>query len=243
MGVKNLQVNDALVAMDDTATNRWYGVTGNAQGFDLASGFPTDDTTGDPTEFTYTVTEAGAGTTDFTNAVTGSGDRALLTNAANEYDGANLQLKGEAVTVTANKPFYCGAKIKISDATQSDFFFGLAETDTTLLATGTAHAIALGGDGLFFSKLDGTTTVSAKTYLDGSETATANSETVMTTGYHTYEVYYDGDSVKFYHDGSLVTCVSASLPDGSMTLSFNFRNGEAAVKTATIQWMRAFQVN
>lgn len=243
MGVRQLQVNDALVYMDDSVENRWYGVVGNAQGFDLEQAFPIDDTTGDPTQFAYTVVEAGTGSTLFTHAVTGSGDKALLTNAAGEYDGANIQLKGEAVTVTTGKPFYCGAKIKISDATQSDFFFGLAETDTTLMATSTAHAIALGGDGVFFSKLDGSTTVAAKTYLDGSATATANSATAMTTGYHIYEIYYDGGTVNFYHDGTFVTSTAASLPDGAMTLSFNFRNGAAAVKTATIQWMRAFQVN
>ena len=243
MGVRQLQVNDALVLMDDSVENRWYGLNGNGQGFDLPIVSPLDDTTADPTEWIYTPTEAGTGSTLYTNAVTGSGDKALVTNAANEYDGINMQLKGEAFTITTDKPFYFGCKMKISDATQSDLFIGLAEADTTLLNASTSHAIALGGDGLFFVKLDGSTTVAAKTYLDGAQTGTGDSETVITTGYHIYEIYYNGSEVVFSMDGSEVTRVTASLPDGAMTPSLNFRNGEAVVKTATIQWLRAFQVN
>ena len=106
MGVRFLQINDARVYLDDIVDNRWYGVIGNGHGFDLAAGFPTYDTTGDPTEFTDTVTEAGAGTTIVSNGVTGSGDRLLITNAGNEYDGANVQLKGEGYLLTTDKPIY-----------------------------------------------------------------------------------------------------------------------------------------
>lgn len=202
--------------------------------YKLEAGFPTDDTTGDPLGWTSTVVEAGTGTTTFAHAVTGTGDVALITTAANEYDGGNYQLQGEAFDVVTDKAFYFGARIKVSDATQSDLFIGLAETDTTLMNTSTSHAIALGGDGAFFVKLDASTTIAAKTYLDGAETNTANVSTALDTSYHWYEIVYENNTIKFYFDGALVSCFSASFPDGQMTPSINFRAGEAVAKTLTI---------
>lgn len=211
--------------------------------YKLEAGFPTDDTTGDPLGWTSTVVEAGTGNTTFVQSVTGSGDIAIITTAANEYDGGNYQLKGEPFSVTANKKLYFGAKIKVSDATQSDLFIGLAETDTTLMATSSAHAIALGGDGLFFSKLDAGTTIAAKSYIDGAETNTANVGTALDTAYHWYEIVYDGTNVKFYFDGSEVTCFTADFADGELTPSINFRAGEAVAKTLTISNLVAVAIN
>lgn len=209
----------------------------------LEAGFPVDDTTGDPLGWTSTVVEVGTGTTIFSNAVTGAGDIALITTAANEYDGGNYQLNGEPFDVTSGKKLYFGAKLKVSDATQSDLFIGLAETDTTLMATSSAHAIALGGDGLFFSKLDAVTAINAKSYVDGAETNTAAVSTALDTSYHWYEIVYDGTNVKFYFDGALVSTFTADFPDGQLTPSINFRAGAAAAKTMTISNLIAVAIN
>jgi len=209
----------------------------------LEAGFPVDDTTGDPIGWTSTVVEVGTGTTIFSNAVTGGGDIALITNAANEYDGGNYQMNGEPFDITSGKKLYFGAKIKISDATQADLFIGLAETDTTLMNTSSSHAIALGGDGIFFSKIDAVTTITAKTYLDGAEVNTANVSTAMDTSYHWYEFEYDGSSIRMYFDGELVATYTASFPDGQITPSINFRNGAAAVKTMTIANLVTIAIN
>lgn len=211
--------------------------------YSLNAGFPVDDTTGDPLGWTSTVVEAGTGTQIFANAVTGGGDIALITTAANEYDGGNYQLNGEAFDITSGKELYFGAKIKVSDATQSDLFIGLAETDTTLMNTSTSHAIALGGDGLFFSKLDGVTAINAKSYVDGSETNTAAVSTALDTSYHWYEIVYNGTDVKFYFDGSLVSTFTADFPDGEITPSINFRAGAAAAKTLTIAKLVTIAIN
>jgi hypothetical protein len=235
------KVLDSSVYTDETYSWRWLDAWGDVTKFLSTSGFAVDDTTGDPTQFTTTVVEAGTGTNVVSNDVTGN-NWMLETTAANEYDGVNLQLLGEAFKIATNKPFYFGCKLSVSDATQSDLFIGLAETDTTLMATSSAHAIALGGDGCFFSKLDGSTTVAAKTYLDGAQVGTANATTALNTSKHTYEIYFDGEYVNYYFDAVLVTKTKTSLPDGAMTPSFNFRAGAAAAKTCTIEWMRAIQV-
>ncbi|MBW1853103.1 MAG: hypothetical protein JRJ00_00220 [Deltaproteobacteria bacterium] len=209
----------------------------------LEAGFPVDDTTGDPLGWTSTVVEGGTGTQIFANAVTGTGDIALLTTADDDYDGGNYQLKGEAFDVVTDKKLYFGAKVKLSDATQTDLFIGLAETDTTLMATSSAHAITLGGDGLFFSKLDAVTAITAKTYLDGAEVNTATVSTAMDTEYHWYEIVYEQNVCKFYFDGDLVTTFTASFPDGQLTPSINFRAGADAVKTMTISNFIAVAIN
>jgi hypothetical protein len=242
MAIKQQAKNGAWIFFDDTKLVRWVDAIGpDVVKFELSQGFPTDDTTGDPTQFNYTVTEAGTGNTTAVNAVT-AGDNMLITTAANEYDGANIQLKGEKFKLVSGKPLYFGCKLKISDATQSDLFVGIAETDTTLMATSSAHAIALGGDGVFFSKLDGVTTLIFKNYLDGAETGTASYGTALDTAYHVYEFYYDGESVKGYIDNTLVGTFTASLGDGDMTPSINVRAGEAAAITSNIAWMRCIQL-
>ena len=52
--------------------------------------FPTDDTTGDPTEYTSTVVEAGSGNTTIAQT-DASGGQVLITTAANENDGGSYQ--------------------------------------------------------------------------------------------------------------------------------------------------------
>lgn len=242
MAIKEQIKNDAKVFFDDTKIIRWVDAFGpDVVKFLLDGILPVDDTTGDPTQFSMTVTEAGAGDTTCVNAAT-AGDCLLVTTAANEYDGINLQAKGEKFKLETGKPLYFGCKLKVSDATQSDLFLGIAETDTTLMATSSAHAIALGGDGVFFSKLDASTTIAFKNYLDGAQTNTADYGTALDTDYHVYEFYWNGESVKGYIDNVLVGTFTASLGDGDMTPSINFRAGEAVAKTCTIAWMRIIQL-
>ena len=202
--------------------------------YSLGAGFPVDDQTGDPLGWTTTVTEAGAGTQIFANAETGGGDIALLTTAATDFDGGNYQLLGEAFDIVTDKKLYFGAKIKLSEATQSDLFIGLAETDATLMATASTHAISLGGGGVFFSKLDAVTAINAKSYEGGAETNTAAVSTALDTAYHWYEFMYAENVVKFYFDGALVTTFTADFPTGAMTPSINFRTGANAAITMTI---------
>lgn len=244
MSVQIDRKNNALIYFDDTKTSpAWV----DAYGLEVVKkligpGVPTDDTTGDPTQYTMTVVEAGAGNSTVVNSAT-AGEALLFTTAANEYDGINLQMKGETFKLEASKPLYFGAKLKVSDATQSDILIGLCETDTTLLATSSAHAIAVSGDGAFFSKLDASTTLAGKAYLDGAQSASANYGTAIAddTAF-TVELYWDGVNLKYYVNDSLIQTINASLPDGDLTFSINYRAGAAAAKTASLYWARIIQL-
>lgn len=228
---------------DESTGLRIYDAVGDVQKFVGITPEPTDDTTGDPTRFTMTVTEAGGGgDSTVVNSATAGNWLTIVTDNA-EYDGVNLQAKGEAFKIESGKPLYFGVKLAINDATQSDFLVGLMETNTALLATSSAHAIGGSGiEGAFFVKLDGATSVNAKTYEANSQTNSAAWGTSLDTSAHIYEITWDGSSqLGFYVDGAIVGCFTGTLPNGDLTPSINVRAGSAAARTCEVYWMRCFQ--
>lgn len=241
--IQSKHINNSLVYYDDRATERWL----DAFGPDVVKylgelGQGMDDATGDPNAFTTTVTEVGGGgDSTIIKAVT-AGYLFLLETANADYDGINAQLQGEAFKVASGKPMYFGAKLQVNDADETSILVGLSETDTTLLATSSAHAVAVSGDGAFFSSLDGSTVIAFKTYKDGSETNTANADTALADDTDmVLEIYWDGSTLYGYQNGVLVGSFSADMPDDDMTVSINFRTGTTTANTCKLAWIRAIQ--
>lgn len=164
---------------------------------------------------------------------------ALVTTGGTEYDGDNIQFTGSQFALAAGKPAYFGAKLSISDATETDLLFGLCGVDTTLTAASSAHAINVGASGVFFSKLDGVTAGYFKTYATATETNSAAAFT-LDTDVHTYEFFWDGVELVAYVDAVQVAAFT-SVPTAVLTPSLAFRAGAAAAKTCTIHWIRAIQ--
>ena len=194
---------------------------------------PVDDTTGDPTGWTMTVVEAGAGDSTVASANV-SGGALLLTTDQNENDGINLQLNGESFKLVSGNPLYFGARLKISDATESDFFIGLAITDTDILGGVT--------DRIGFQKLDGSTDLKFMLEKDSTETLTAALHTVDTSNM-ILEFYFDGTNIEVFVDGvSVATPAVTNLPDDEeLRVSLQLLAGAAAAKTMTVDWIRVFQ--
>lgn len=190
----------------------------------------------------FTVTKVGASTFGPTD---GSGGLGLITTGAVENDGINAQVPGEAFKLALNGTTwacYFGCRLKISEATQSDFFLGLAITDTDILGGVT--------DRVGFEKLDGSTAVKAMVEKNSTETL---SGTLLTadTNFHTYELFFNGTTERggptldFFIDGAEVAVNFAltNLPDDEeLTPSLQFLAGSAGAKTATFDWIRAIQV-
>lgn len=238
--IKTKSVKNAQVTYDDRYNERWLDAVGeNVTKFIINSGnsVPTDDTTGDPTQFTMTVVEVGAGTTTCVNN-TEEGQALLVTTAANENDSINLQAKGAVFKIESGCPMYFGIKCKASEATQSDLLVGLCEVDTTLMA---AHALAVTDDGVYFSCIDAVTTINFTNELGGVE-GTAASAVALTTGEHIYEIYYDGSTLYAYVDDILVTSLTSGLADQALTPSVFFGNGDANARTLDIAWIRAIKL-
>jgi hypothetical protein len=225
-------VNGYQVYYDDYEY-RWVKAIGQSpRAWELRYG--SDFTDGN--EFAVNYVDVGAGDSAFTQAIT-AGDRALLTTAQNESDGGQFQLEGTPFQIASGKPFYFGAKLSISDATQSDLFIGLSEIDTTIL---NAHAVSI-GNGVYFAKLDGVTTISANAEI-ATVVSTANVGTAMDTSKHTYEIYFDGTTMYFYFDDGLVLSLTSGWPTVVVSPTFAYGAGAAGADTALVEWMRCIQL-
>ena len=223
---------------DETTTLRIYDVVGDVAKYNPQAGIATDDTTGVPTSMVVTQT----GTNTIVNSVT-AGNTLTITTGATEYNGVNAQVKGEKFIIATGKPLYFGAKLSIDDATQSDILIGLAETKTDLLKTSTAHGVlATAVEGVFFTKIDGVTTINAMTYEAGTLTNSAACGTAIDTAAHIYEIVWDGTSqLSFYFDGVIVGTFTGTIANGDLTPSINVRAGSAQARVCEVSWIRCFQ--
>lgn len=193
---------------------------------------PGTDATLDP--WTVTLVEAGAGESTVAAGVGGNGTLLITTDAA-EDDGVSLQLKGEAFKLEASKPLYFGARVKISDATQSDFFIGLAITDTAILGGVT--------DSIGFTKVDGSTALAFVVNKNSTATTASSLYTVVADTYAIIEFYWDGAALEVFVDGlSVATPAVTNLPDDEeLTPSIEFLAGAAAAKTMNVDWVRVIK--
>ncbi len=201
--------------------------------FDFSS-LPVDNTTGDPDTWTNTPVEIGAGTSTAAMGTTYSGDM-LLTTAANEDDGINLQVKGEAFVQAASRYLYFGCKLQLLDATQSDIIVGLCITNATLLGGMT--------DGIYFRSVDGSANIASVTEVGSAETENLAVGLLVNTTDITLEFYAeDAATTYFYIDGTLVATHTAGQTAEVLTPSISYLAGAAGVDTVTVDWMRTIQI-
>ena len=206
-------------------------------------------------EWTITTTEGGSGAA--TEALTSSSGGALLiTNDDADNDADFFNLKGESFKLNTSNPFFFKARLKVSDATQSDWVMGLQITDTTPLAV---------SDGIYFRKDDGDTDIDfsiMKDSTDSGSSAIATCGTDMMTVAFVYtppgfapSEYADTirayvttgstngtQSVDYLVPAKVYTgasSLSGFCDDEELTISFGIQNGAAAAKTMTIDYVLA----
>ncbi len=195
------------------------------------------DVTSTEYDLTWTITrvEAGGGESTFA-PIDGVGGLCRVTTDAFENDGINAQLRGEAFKLTTTTAgVYFGIRMKASEATQSDFFAGLAITDTDILGGVT--------DRIGFEKLDGSTDV--KVMLEKNTTETLSSSVLtLDASYHIYEFFFSGTKVEFFVDGvSKATPAVTNLPDDEdLRPTIQFLAGDANARTLDIDWIRVVQI-
>jgi len=190
----------------------------------------------DPSGWTTTVVEVGAGTTEF-DVNNAAGRVGTITTAANENDGGSYQLLGESFELTADQDVYAGVCLQINDADQTDLLFGLCITDTALLGGMT--------DGVYIESLDASASISVVTEKNSTETQTDSVGTITDATDITLELYYSGadSNVEFFVDGSSVGTHTTNIPnDEALRLSIEFLTGEAVANTCNVQWLRAIQI-
>ncbi len=131
----------------------------------------------------------------------------------------------------SGKELFFEARLKVSDATQSDVVIGLQITDATPLDV---------SDGVFFIKADGSTSVSLLVEKNGTATTTSSVATMANDTFISLGFYYDGASSIQYSVNGVVkgTSVTTNLPDDEdMTVSIALQNGEAVAKTMTVDYV------
>jgi hypothetical protein len=176
----------------------------------------------------WVVTETDAGATQAIAADV-LGGALLITNTATDDDIVQLQSAEQAWKLGAGKKLWFETKLKVSDATQSDVFVGLATTDTSIIA-GTTDSVG-------FRKADGAAALVSITEDNTTET-TNSAATMVADTFVTLGFYWDGVSkVRFYVNRALTATHTANIEQtNALALTFTLQNGEAAAKTMTIDY-------
>lgn len=184
--------------------------------------------------WTVTLVEGGDGETTITLPDVVGGALLITTDNA-ENDGASLQLDGESFELTSGQAaVYFGIRLRTGEATQSDLLVGLCITDTALLGGMT--------DGVYFRKVDGSTSLAVVTEKDSTETETTGVLAVAAATDYFLEFFFDGSSVEFYVDGVPVARHDTNIPVEQLTPSIEFLTGNALVETLQVDFVRAIQI-
>lgn len=178
----------------------------------------------------WTITEVGTGSRALTNE---DGGVLLITNGATDDNSNFFNKVGESFLMEANKKAFFEARIKSSEATQSDIVLGLQITDTTPLDV---------TDGIFFLKSDGDALFDFIVEKYSTATTTSEVATLVDDTYITLGFAFDGKSeIAIFVNGAQVgTSVGTNIPnDEELTISFGIQNGEAVAHTLSVDYIFA----
>lgn len=217
----------------DTDTRRWFSTLPMGQEPDFITyenNFLAEQDYA-AADWIITTTEAGSG--DATEALASDeiGGALLITNDDADNDSDELQATQENWGLQAGKKMWYETRIKVSDATQSDLFLGLAITDTTII-DGTTDSIG-------FRKDDGDANIDVVSEKDSTETLTDSGKDLVDDTYVKLGMYWDGVStVEFYVDRNKVASHTTNNPDDeNLTITMAIQNGEAVAKTMTVDYI------
>ena len=235
MSVIQEYLNENIILRDTSFTHRWY----DAWGANVVKSIE------DFVQLSFSAANLPAA---YLNTLTGAGSAALvagsesgellMTNDAADNATHNMQLLGEAFTLSARYPTYFGVRFKISDIAAQDVLIGLSITDTAAIEGGTS-------DGLYFRKDDADSRLWFIAEKNSSETAMAVATLVNAT-YITAEYLYLSGIVYVYINGVQVAELADSninFPnDEYLTVTLAEQNGEGVAKTMTTDWIKAIQI-
>ena len=176
-----------------------------------------------------------------------NGEVNLTSANTTDNDGASIQAKQEsfALPTTAGNKLYFETRVKISDATQTDFLVGFTET----FATNPENAL-LSSNVIGFVKVDGSAIVKGTTESGDTQTlvefadttkSTMENDTYVTLGL----VATKNDStnkVQFYINRNLVGTSTTNIPTANMKVMAMSVSGDATgQKITTVDYIMAAQ--
>lgn len=190
----------------------------------------------------WTITEqGGSGTVGQCaggTAVAGGG--VLITTDALDDDSEELQKKGQAYYLAADKPLWFEAMVQINEITQSDMIIGIGVTDIT--------AIDDWDDWVGFWKPDAAATVDwhcveSNNDSTGTTSVSMVSDVDMRFGFKFIPGGAGIGTVKYYLNGVLVaTCITNIPDDVEMCVTWGYQNGVEGAATAICKGYEVFQL-
>jgi len=154
-----------------------------------------------------------------------------------DNDAVQIQLKGEPFKLVAGKPCWFETRFKTADPTQVDLLFGLCITDTTLIAGFS--------DGVVFKKDDGDAYIDFQSVKGNTPTNKAAITTLVQNVWMKVGFYFNGyDTLTPYVNGVKLTAykIQTNIPDDEeLTPSIAIMNGEWAIKSLDIDYIKAVQ--
>jgi len=216
-----------------TGTRKWYQALPVGEEPTVVTYFNDFLFAGDYSASDWVVTETQAGATQAIAADVTNGALALVNSAA-DNDVNQLQSAEEWLKLTVGKRLWFDCNWKVSNATESDVFIGLATTDTTIVA-GTTDSVG-------FRKADDATTLVSITEDNTTET-TNTAATMVDDTYIRTSFAWDGiNKVDFYVNGSKTATHTTNIETtNKLALTFTLQNGSAAARTLTIDYIYVAQ--
>lgn len=157
----------------------------------------------------------------------------LLTTTAGATDSTYLVKVGAGFLLATGKQFGIRARFSLSDSTNSRFDFGLVNIGATF-----ASAVT---DGIQFSKPTGAQTVNLITTSGSTATTTSAIATMADATFIELAAYGDGaGNISYYVNNQRSGTVALTLPTVVLSPAFGVQNGAAAIKTATIDLLQAY---
>ena len=158
-----------------------------------------------------------------------------ITNGTADNDYMSMQLNGESFQIAKDKDLYYEVRMKLSDADTSDWFLGLAITDTEVLGGVT--------DSIGFRYSDGTADIHYVTEKNSTETTADTTKDLSDDTFAVLSFYVkSNESVTFYVDGAQVAKVTTNLPnDEAVTPTIALRNKGATAMVMEIDYIYVAQ--
>jgi hypothetical protein len=186
----------------------------------------------------YTATQATAGTFALDDA---AGGIALANcGSTTSTQGINVQANGttgESFVPTAGKDIWFEARVRLTaNATGPEFFLGLAQTDTTLIASSAFSSQLIG-----FGSLTDDSVILGHS-KDGSSASNATGiQTAVAGTWYKLGMKITPTNVKFYVDGVYKNALATYIPATEMKFSLVCQSGGTTQPIVAIDWVRIAQ--
>lgn len=153
-----------------------------------------------------------------------------LTTTAGATDANQMQLLA-GVVVAAGKPVFAEAMVKIDTNALTAFLWGLAVTDTSLLASAPT-------DGIYFRKDSADANIDCVSRASSTSTDQDTTIDAVNAAYVRLGIVAFSTQVDFYVDGVLKKSSTTNIPTAILRPSFAVLNGEAAAKNYHLDFVK-----